>query len=67
MSCNLLKRNRCQDCKISNKRFDATTLYPNASGWLEGNCNYNDNLGCRGCYLYDIGKFQSSLTFRKIK
>lgn len=57
---NKQKREVCKKCKKTNKRYDATYLGYNISV-IEGILEYNEELGCVGCYWYDCNKFKKSL------
>ena len=60
---NALKREACQICQRTNKRFDARTIhYP--VGFIEGNEDFEiDGPGCRGCFWYDIKGFREALSY----
>lgn len=47
------KRQICKRCKETDKRWDAKNLLGNPYSFYEGDENYNDELGCKGCYQYD--------------
>ncbi|MBR1453455.1 MAG: hypothetical protein IJ593_02255 [Lachnospiraceae bacterium] len=47
------KRQICKKCKETNKRWDAKNIKGNPYSFYKGNENYNDELGCKGCYQYD--------------
>jgi hypothetical protein len=57
---NKQKREVCKKCKKTNKRYDATYLGYNIP-LIEGTLEYNEELGCIGCYWYDCNKFKKSL------
>lgn len=51
---NDFKRQKCKECKETNIRWSAANLegfedFP----FYDGDENYNEEIGCRGCYLYD--------------
>ncbi len=50
------KRQHCKKCKETNKRFDAKTLY-HIFSWTFGDENYTEEIGCKGCFWYDIKDF----------
>lgn len=50
---NDVKRQICKECKISNRRWDATYIKGNPYPFYEGDVNYTEDLGCVGCYQYD--------------
>lgn len=58
---NLQKRSNCNTCKKTNKRFDAKTLGFGKS-FTVGDENYDETLGCVGCYWYDCMEFKKKLT-----
>lgn len=47
------KRQICKRCKITNKRWNAKNLLGNPYEFYKGDENYDENLGCIGCYQYD--------------
>lgn len=47
------KRQICKRCKETNKRWDAKNIKGNPYSFYEGDDNYNQDLGCIGCYQYD--------------
>ena len=47
------KRQICKRCKETDKRWDAKNLLGNPYSFYEGDQNYDDALGCVGCYQYD--------------
>ena len=51
--CNDLKRNICNECAKTNKRWDATQIEGLPYPFYAGDENYTPELGCIGCYLYD--------------
>ena len=53
--CNVDKRQRCKECKKTNKRWSATNL-GFTIGFYEGDENYKGS--CVGCYLYDPIEFR---------
>ena len=60
---NLLKRSACKKCKSNDIRFDATFLgFPVSV--TEGTLKYEEQLGCKGCYLYDPLDFRSQLVLK---
>lgn len=53
---NTVKKNACDRCEKTNKRFDATRLgYPKS--FLEGTVDFDADQGCVGCFWYDVKKF----------
>jgi hypothetical protein len=63
---NKLKRTCCSKCKETGIRFDATFLGYNISV-TEGTREYNEELGCVGCYWHDCNDFKSKLGTIEIK
>ena len=62
---NMLKRSSgCVPCKKTNKRFDATQL-GFSIGFIRGDVNYDESLGCDGCYWYSPIDFKKSLVINK--
>lgn len=59
--CNKVKRERCKKCEESDKRFDARDNLYYTTGWIEGEEDYQENIGCVGCYWYDPKKFKERL------
>ena len=47
------KRQICKKCKETNKRWNAKNLLGNPYPFYKGNEEFNDKLGCEGCYQYD--------------
>lgn len=59
-SCNDKKRERCNKCRDSGCRYNvqqeiSSILYKTA--FTQGTSKYNEKLGCKGCFLYDIEDF----------
>ena len=50
---NDIKRQICKYCKMTDKRWDAKNISGNSYSFYEGDENYTDDLGCKGCYQYD--------------
>jgi len=59
---NLFKRgNACNPCKSTGKRYDAKLLgYPISVS--EGSLDYDEKLGCVGCYWYSPINFRKTLS-----
>jgi len=57
---NDVKRQICKRCKESNKRWNAKNIKGNPYSFYEGNEEYTDDLGCRGCYQYDPVAYRKS-------
>ncbi len=47
------KRQICKKCKETNKRWNAKNLLGNPYSYYKGNENYDEKIGCEGCYQYD--------------
>jgi len=58
--CNKIKRNSCKRCKENCIRYDASFLGYGIS-LTSGNLEYNDAIGCVGCYWFDLLDFKSRL------
>jgi len=58
------KRQICKKCKETNKRWDARNIKGNPYPYYEGDENYNDTLGCVGCYQYDPVEYRKSCVRR---
>lgn len=54
------KREFCKKCKETDIRFDAKSIGYNISV-TEGTLNYDKDLGCKGCYLFDVLNFRKNL------
>lgn len=50
---NDIKRQICKNCKVYDKRWDARNIEGNPYSFYEGDENYDETLGCVGCYQYD--------------
>lgn len=61
-SCNDKKRERCKKCTETNKRFNAKDVskYLYKCSYTQGSSKYNEKLGCKGCFLYDIEDFNKN-------
>jgi len=62
---NDVKRQICKQCKITGKRWDAKNISGNPYSYYEGGENYDNVLGCKGCYQYDPVEYRKS-SIRKI-
>lgn len=56
------KRQICKKCKETDKRWDAKNIKGNPYSFYEGDENYNEKLGCRGCYQYDPVEYRKKST-----
>ncbi len=52
------KRQHCKNCRNTGKRFDARVL-GYSKGWIEGT---EDSDFCKGCYWYDVHKFNEVIS-----
>lgn len=59
------KRQICKRCKQTNIRWDAKNIKGNPYSFYEGDEQYTEELGCRGCYQYDPVEYRKS-SVRKI-
>lgn len=60
---NLQKRSSCNKCKTTLKRFDAKELGYDVS-FVKGDENYNNEIGCNGCYWHDCIFFKKMLSLK---
>jgi predicted DNA-binding protein len=62
-SCNDKKRERCKKCVLTGQRFNVQSSISNIlfkSPFTCGDGKYNDMIGCKGCFLYDIEDFYTN-------
>lgn len=64
---NDVKRQICKNCKMTDKRWDATNIKGNPYPFYEGDENYTEDLGCVGCYQYDPVEYRKSSVKRICK
>mgnify|MGYP002623900412 CR=1 FL=1 len=64
---NDVKRQICKNCKMTDKRWDATNIKGNPYPFYEGDENYTEDLGCVGCYQYDPVEYCKSSVKRICK
>ena len=64
---NDVKRQICKQCKESNKRWNAQNIKGNPYPYYEGNEDYTEELGCKGCYQYDPVEYRRSCVVRITK
>lgn len=50
---NDIKRQICKLCRQTDKRWDAKNISGNPYSFYEGDEQYTEELGCKGCYQYD--------------
>lgn len=56
--CNKVKRERCKECRVSGKRFDARLL-GFVVGWVRGRTQFSPStIRCVGCYWHDPNEFR---------
>lgn len=58
---NTAKRNHCNECAATNRRFDARTLGFKI-GWTQGKVRFQPTPGCRGCYWFDPKEFHKKVS-----
>lgn len=58
------KRQICKECKMTDKRWDATNIKGNPYPFYEGDMNFTEELGCVGCYQYDPVEYRKSCVKR---
>ncbi|KAA6209503.1 restriction endonuclease [Avibacterium paragallinarum] len=58
---NDVKRQICKRCKETNIRWSVKNIKGNPYDFYEGNENYNDELGCVGCYQYDPVQYRKTV------
>jgi len=59
---NTIKREHCNRCKKTGKRYDAKNL-GFAVSWIQGDVQHTGNSdGCVGCYWYDPKEFHSKVS-----
>ena len=63
---NDVKRQICKRCKESNKRWSAKNISGNPYDFYEGGEDYDEALGCQGCYQYDPVEYRRRSTERII-
>ncbi len=54
------KRQICKQCKLTNKRWSAKNIKGNPYAFYQGDENYNELLGCVGCYQYDPVEYRKA-------
>jgi len=64
---NDVKRQICKRCKESNKRWNAKNIKGNPYPFYEGDEDYDEELGCKGCYQYDPVEYRKVSVERIIK
>lgn len=64
---NDVKRQICKECKKTGRRWDAQNIKGNPYSFYEGDSNYNEELGCVGCYQYDPVAYRKSCVARVSK
>lgn len=61
---NDIKRQICKCCKENNIRWDARNIDGNPYPFYDGDENYDDKLGCIGCYQYDPVEYRVQSALR---
>ena len=61
---NDVKRQICKRCQATNKRWSAKNIAGNPYDFYEGDEDYNESLGCVGCYQYDPVEYRKRTTKR---
>lgn len=56
------KRQICKRCKETDKRWDAKNIKGNPYSFYDGDENYTNELGCKGCYQYDPVEYRKTCT-----
>ena len=64
---NDIKRQICKRCKESNKRWSAKNISGNPYDFYEGEEDYDEAQGCRGCYQYDPVEYRKRSAERIIE
>jgi hypothetical protein len=57
------KRQFCKECKGTDKRYDAKLLGYTVS-FIAGTINYENQIGCKGCYWHDPFAFNQALALK---
>ena len=57
---NDIKRQICKRCRETNRRWDAKNINGNPYSYYDGDENYSDDLGCKGCYQYDPVEYRKT-------
>lgn len=57
---NDIKRQICKKCKQTNIRWDAKNIKGSPYSFYDGDENYTDHLGCKGCYQYDPVEYRKT-------
>lgn len=61
---NDIKRQICKLCKETDKRWDAKNILGNPYSFYEGDEQFTEGLGCKGCYQYDPVEYRIQLVRR---
>ncbi|HOE15660.1 MAG TPA: restriction endonuclease [Candidatus Paceibacterota bacterium] len=61
---NDVKRQICKRCKETNKRWNAKNIKGNPFEFYIGDENYNEELGCKGCYQYDPVEYRKTVVVK---
>ncbi|MDR0829562.1 MAG: hypothetical protein LBN95_05570 [Prevotellaceae bacterium] len=57
---NDVKRQICKRCKETDKRWNAKNIKGNPYPFYEGNEEYTEELGCKGCYQFDPVEYRKT-------
>jgi hypothetical protein len=58
---NSKKRESCKTCKNTGYRYDARKI-GHTEGWIEGDSIRTEEIGCRGCYMFDPIAFRQAFS-----
>ncbi|MBR6648101.1 MAG: hypothetical protein IKL29_01830 [Bacteroidaceae bacterium] len=61
---NDVKRQICKVCKETGYRWNAQNIKGNPYPFYEGDENYTEDLGCKGCYQYDPVEYRRSCVIK---
>ncbi len=61
---NDVKRQICKRCKETNRRWNAKELKGNPFSFYYGDENYEESIGCEGCYQYDPVEYRKFVVIR---
>jgi len=64
---NDVKRQICKRCKETNKRWNAKNLKGNPFSFYYGDENYDEKIGCVGCYWYDPVEYRKNVVIEVSK
>ncbi len=64
---NDIKRQICKQCRITNKRWNAKNLKGNPYPFYEGDEEWTEETGCKGCYQYDPVEYRKESVKRIVR